>query len=212
MDHPPSCTRSSRGIPQCLRSVLSLADVGRQRGTQALAVSLQTRLDGLPLVRGLWILLQSATSDVPMWIGNHRPLLDPKQPAVLTFYVQFYFPVQSTQKRGSLGRAKLLSTTFSSYERQIRQQLVTLFGGAGFDPQRDIAGIVLNRWGHAYVNPQPGFYFQGDGRPAPRDVIRRPFGRIAFGHSELVGHQYWLGAINEGKRAVEQLAELTRSS
>ena len=148
----------------------------------------------------------------PMWIGNYRPPLDPKQPAVLTFYVPLYYPGQSIQKQGSLGRAELLSTPFSGYERQIRQQLVTLFGGTGFDPQRDIAGIVLNRWGHAYVNPQPGFYFQPDGRPAPRDVIRRPFGRIAFGHSELVGHQYWLGAINEGKRAVEQLAELTRSS
>ncbi len=95
---------------------------------------------------------------------------------------------------------------------KIRQQLVTLFGEAGFDPQRDIAGIVLNRWGHAYVNPQPGFYFQPNGAPAARDVIRRPFGRIAFGHSELVGHQYWLGAINEGKRAMEQVAALTQTS
>jgi hypothetical protein len=32
-------------------------------------------------------------------------------------------------------------TPFRSYERQIRQQLVTLFGEAGFDPQRDIAEL-----------------------------------------------------------------------
>ena len=144
----------------------------------------------------------------PMWIGKHRPLLDPTQPAVLTFYVPFYYPGHSIQKQGSMGRAELLSTSFSSYERQVRQQLVTLFGGSGFDPQRDIAGIVLNRWGHAYVNPQPGFYFPADGKSAPRDVIRKPFGRIAFGHAELVGHQYWLGAINEGKRAMEQVVGL----
>ena len=148
----------------------------------------------------------------PMWVGNHRPPLDPKQPALLTFYVPFYYPGQTIQKQGSMGRAELLSTPFSSYERKIRQQLVTLFGEAGFDPQRDVAGIVLNRWGHAYVNPQPGFYFQPNGAPAARDVIRRPFGRIAFGHSELVGHQYWLGAINEGKRAMEQVAALTQTS
>ena len=111
-----------------------------------------------------------------------------------------------------MGRAELLSTPFSDYERKIRQQLAMLFGSAGFDPQRNIAGIVLNRWGHAYVNPQPGFYLQPNGAPAARDVIRRPFGRIAFGHSELVGHQYWLGAINEGKRAMEQVAGLTHST
>ena len=147
-----------------------------------------------------------------MWVGNHRPPLDPKRPALLTFYVPFYYPGQPIQKQGSMGRAELLSTPFSSYERKIRQQLAVLFGEAGFDPQRDIAGIVLNRWGHAYVNPQPGFYFQPNGAPAARDVIRRPFGRIAFGHSELVGHQYWLGAINEGKRAMEQVAALTQTS
>ena len=37
-----------------------------------------------------------------------------------------------------------------------------LFGSAGFDARRDIAGIVLNRWGHAYIAPQPGFYFGGE--------------------------------------------------
>ena len=80
-----------------------------------------------------------------------------------------------------------------------------LFGHAGFNPKRHIAGIILNRWGHAYVNPQPGFSFSADGKPAPRDIIRRRFGRIAFGHSELVGHQYWLGAIGEGRRAAQQM-------
>ena len=64
---------------------------------------------------------------------------------------------------------------------------------------------LLNRWGHAYVNPGPGFMFgKGGGTPAP-DVIRRPFGRIAIGHSELQGHQNWNGAAAEGRRAVEAL-------
>ena len=41
--------------------------------------------------------------------------------------------------------------------------------------------IILNRWGHAYLNPQPGFFFGKSGKPAPSDVLRAaPFGRIAF--------------------------------
>jgi spermidine dehydrogenase len=141
----------------------------------------------------------------PMWVGDQRPPLDPRQPALLTLYVPFYYPGYPIQKQGSMGRAELLSTPFGSYERQIRQQFVRLFSEAGFDPKRDIAGVVLNRWGHAYINPQPGFYFHPKGEPVARDVIRKPFCRIAFGHSELVGHQYWLGAINEGRRAAEQV-------
>jgi spermidine dehydrogenase len=141
----------------------------------------------------------------PMQIGDYRPPLDPNQPSLLTFYVPFYYPGHPLQEQGSLGRKELLSTTFREYETKIREQMIRLFGSAAFDPGNDIAGIVLNRWGHAYVNPQPGFYFPQDGQPAPRDIIRKRFDRIGFGHSELYGHQYWLGAIREGRRAVEQI-------
>ena len=78
----------------------------------------------------------------------------------------------------------------------------------GFDPAEDIAGLALNRWGHAYVAPGPGFFFGRDGAPAPPDVIREPFGRVAIGHSELRGHQNWTGASAEGRRAVEAVLDL----
>ena len=141
----------------------------------------------------------------PMQVGDYKPPLNPDQPTLLTFYVPFFYPGHPAQEQGSLGRKELLSTTFRGYEDQIRGQMIRVFGSAGFNPGKDIAGIVLNRWGHAYVNPQPGFYFPQNGQPAPRDIIRKQFGRIAFGHSELYGHQYWLGAIGEGRRAVEQI-------
>ena len=101
----------------------------------------------------------------------------------------------------------MLGTSFSEYERRIRAQMSEMFAAGGFDPARDIAGIVLNRWGHAYVNPGIGFRFGIDGDTAPPDVIREPIGRIAFGHSELRGHQYWTGAAGEGRRAVESLVD-----
>ena len=87
----------------------------------------------------------------------------------------------------------------------MRRQLVKLFGGAGFDAERDIAGIITNRWGHAYIVPQPGYYFGKDGNPAPREVVRKGFGRAAFGHSELSGEQLWSTAVAEGERATRQL-------
>jgi spermidine dehydrogenase len=124
---------------------------------------------------------------------------------MLTFYVPFDRPGLPLLEQGQKGRAELLGTSYRDYERQIRRQLVTLFGEAGFDPARDIGGIVLNRWGHAYVNPGPGFYFGRDARPAPREVVRRQFGRITFAHSELNGHQNYFAALTEGKRAAEQL-------
>ena len=141
----------------------------------------------------------------PMIVGGEAPPLHPDQPIVLTFYAPLYFPGAPAAEQGIRGRAEVLGTSFPEYERRIRAQMVRLFGDGGFDPAADIAGIILNRWGHAYVNPGPGFMFGRGGRPAPPDVLREPFGRIAIGHSELRGHQSWTAAAREGRRAVEAL-------
>jgi spermidine dehydrogenase len=78
----------------------------------------------------------------------------------------------------------------------------------GFDPRRDIAGIILNRWGHAYVNPQSGFCFGLNGKPAPRDVLRnQPHGRIAFANTDLAGASDHRNSIREADRAVKQLVD-----
>jgi spermidine dehydrogenase len=141
----------------------------------------------------------------PMQVGTAPARLHPDDPIVMTFYVPYYFPGAPAKEQGQMGRMQLLQASFADIERQIREQMVRLFGDAGFDPAADIAGIVLNRWGHAYVNPGPGFMFGAGGRPPVSDVIRNPFGRIAIGHSELQGHQNWVGAAQEGRRAVEAL-------
>jgi spermidine dehydrogenase len=85
---------------------------------------------------------------------------------------------------------------------------VTLFAQAGFDPARDIAGIVTNRWGHAYCNAGPGFYTAQNGQPTPADRLRQPVGRLAFAHSELNGNQHWPIAAQEGRRAALQIVDM----
>ena len=144
----------------------------------------------------------------PMIVDGKSQPLHPDKPIVLTFYTPIFKPGLERKEQGAVGRAELLSTSFTDYERQIREQMTIMFSAGGFDPGKDIAGIILNRWGHAYVNPDLGFMFGADGNNAPPDVIREPYGRIAIGHSELRGHQYWSGAAGEGRRAVEALLDL----
>jgi len=139
-----------------------------------------------------------------MILPGYRPKLSPDAPNLITFYIPLYYPGLPAKEQGAKGRQEMFSTPFAGYEEKIRGEMRRLFGQPAVDA---IAGIILNRWGHAYVNPAPGFYFGVDGRPAPPEVIRKPFGRITFAHSELNGHQFWLGAIREGRRAVNQLAD-----
>ncbi len=141
----------------------------------------------------------------PLKLGKQTMPLDPDKPAVLTFYVHFLKDNIPLQAQAILSRTELFSTPYRDFELQIRQQLTDMFGDYGFDAKKDIAGIVLNRWGHAYIVPQPGYYFGSGGNPAPREVIREGYGRISFGHSELTGEQLWSNAVSEGEKATRQL-------
>lgn len=102
----------------------------------------------------------------------------------------------------------LVDGAFREYERQIRQLFANMFSRSGFDAKRDIAGIILNRWGHAYLTPPPGFFFGKNGKPGPGEVIRAaPFGRIAFANTDLSGVADHRSSIIEANRAVGQLLD-----
>jgi len=142
-------------------------------------------------------------------IGHEPRTIAPDSPTVLTIKVLFAQPGLAIAEQGNRGRAQLLGTAFAEYERAFREQLADMFAPGGFDPRRDIAGIILNRWGHAYVNPQPGFFFGINGQPAPRDILRnRPHGRIAFANTDLAGASDHRNSIREADRAVKQLLDV----
>lgn len=141
----------------------------------------------------------------PMVIGKTPAPMNPDQPAVLTFYMGLQRPGLPLAEQASRGRQLLLERSYADYERLIRRHMTRLFASAGFDARRDIAGIVLNRWGHARVLQGPGFYYGRNGQPAAREVIAKGYGRIAIGHSELNGHQSATGAMDQGRRVANQV-------
>jgi len=141
------------------------------------------------------------------WHKNAQPLT-PNSPIVLTFYIPLLHPEVDPTVQGMAGRAQLLSTSYLEFERQIREQLSDMFGTAGFDARRDIAGIVLNRWGHAYFAPGPGFFFGSENTPPPHEVIRKPYGPMVFAHSELQGNMNMAHAMLEGTRGARQAMEM----
>ena len=140
--------------------------------------------------------------------GPVAPTISPDSPVVLTLKILFSYPEEPLPAQVARGRAELLSTPYREYERRIREQLTAMFGASGFDAKRDMAGLVLNRWGHAYLSPQPGFFFGKDGQPAPGDVIRdNPVGRVAFANSDVSGIMDHRASILEAGRAVRQVLE-----
>jgi spermidine dehydrogenase len=142
-----------------------------------------------------------------MVLDGEEPMpLDPEKPTVLTLYNSFCIPGLPVEQQTVAARMKMFNLSYADVEKWVREQFTKMFAAGGFDADRDIAGIVINRQGHAYVVTPPGFFFGKDGLPAPSDVIRQKHGRIAFAHAELLGAQMWEGAVHEGERAARQLA------
>jgi spermidine dehydrogenase len=140
--------------------------------------------------------------------GGGAPALSPDNPTVLTLKILFASPGRSLPEQVNTGRYQMMTTPFSVYEKQLRDQFASMFAKQGFDG-RDIAGIVLNRWGHAYLAPQPGFFFGKNGHPAPAELMRHhPFGRIAFANSDLSGIMDHRASITEAHRAVQQVVSI----
>jgi spermidine dehydrogenase len=104
------------------------------------------------------------------------------------------------------GRAELLSTSFESFERNIRDQLGRTLGAGGFDPARDITAITVNRWPHGYA-PEYNPLFDPDVPESERPHVigRARFGRITIANSDSGGGAYTDTAINQGHRAVAEL-------
>jgi spermidine dehydrogenase len=140
--------------------------------------------------------------------GPVAPTISPDSPVALTLKILFSYPGETLEAQVARGRAELLGTPYREYETRIREQLTAMFGASGFDAKRDMAGLILNRWGHAYLTPQPGFFFGGDGRPAPGEVLRsNPVGRVAFANSDVTGIMDHRASIMEADRAVRQVCE-----
>ena len=139
--------------------------------------------------------------------GTDPATINPDSPTVLTMKILFSKPGLPIEEQIVRGRTELLTTPFRDYERLIREQFTAMFARSGFDANRDIAGIILNRWGHAYLSPQPGFFFGTDGKPGPGEVLRQnSYGCVAFANSDLAGIMDHRMSILEARRAVSQIA------
>ena len=128
---------------------------------------------------------------------------------ILTQYIPVLQPGVPFPDQCTAARMQLFSMRFADIESAVRDQFTRMFGHYGFDADRDIAAIIANRQGHAYLVNRPGMQFGKDGQPSPMTILRKPFNRIAFSHSELSGAQMWETAAEEGKRAAEQILALS---
>jgi spermidine dehydrogenase len=147
-----------------------------------------------------------AALDFPVSLGGYQFPTKPEEPMVLFMLRTPCSPGLPQRDQNRAGRAELMQTTFSTFERNIRDQLARMLGQAGFDPARDIEGITVNRWAHGYAySPNPLFDPHWRKGEEPWVIGRQPFGRIAIANSDAGASAYTDAAIDQAHRAVEEV-------
>lgn len=145
-------------------------------------------------------------------IGDYKTPSNPDEPIIVTMNLSpdiLEMPNSGLPPREQWkgARAQLLATSFETIERNIRSQLDRVLGPGGFSSRRDIAGIIVNRWGHAYAGGANELYDPdwSHRMDAPWVVGRRQFGRIAISNSDAAAVSLTQAAWAQSHRAVKEI-------
>lgn len=145
--------------------------------------------------------------DFPVSMGGYEHPRDPDKPIGLHMIMVPTLPGSglSARDQARKGRAYLLGTPFEVFERQVREQLQGMLGSAGFDHERDIAEITVNRWAHGYSYFANGLFDDEDEVERIIDQARKPIGNITIANSDSDWNPYAHAAIDQAWRAVGEL-------
>ena len=150
--------------------------------------------------------------DFPVSMGAYRFPSSPEEPCVIHLTRTPCRPGLPCKDQFRAGRYELLTTTFETFERNIRDQLARMLASGGFDPARDIQAITVNRWPHGYAYEYNQLFEPLDRPDSERPCVigRKPFGRITIANSDSDGHAYTNIAIDQGYRAVTEVVSLNK--
>jgi len=139
-------------------------------------------------------------------IGGYRSPHAPDEPMLVHMTRTPVQPGLPERDQHRAGHYDILSTSFATFEQKIRDQLGRILGPGGFDPNKDITAITVNRWPHGYAYEyNPLFDPDWPQGAAPHELGRKRFGRIAIANSDSGAAAYTDSAIDQAYRAVEEL-------
>jgi spermidine dehydrogenase len=149
----------------------------------------------------------SVNLDLPVSLGSYQCPRTPEEPILLHLMRTPCRPGLPARDQHRAGRIELQTTTFATFEREIRDQLGRILGPGGFDAARDIRAITVNRWPHGYAYQYNSLFdpFWLEGGEPPCVTGRKPYGRIAIANADSGAYAYTDGAIDQAHRAVGEV-------
>ena len=139
-------------------------------------------------------------------IGDYRTATAPAQPTLVRMIRTPCAPGLTEHEQNRAGRAELLATPFATFEARIREQLTRMLGPGGFEADRDLLAITVNRWPHGYA-PEYNPLFEPllPEAERPQVIGRARRGAIAIANADSGAYAFIDGAIDQAERAVGEL-------
>jgi spermidine dehydrogenase len=146
--------------------------------------------------------------DFPVSMGGYAYSADPDQPVILDCWHAGASRDMALDpfERLRQGRHAMLARPFEEYEAEVRAQLTAAWGSHGFDAERDIAAITVNRWPHGYTWEYTDLWDKPEWNrgAGPHVIGRQQLGRISIANSDAEAFAYLDGAIDAAYRAVHE--------
>ena len=142
----------------------------------------------------------------PVSIGDYKFNKSPDESMVLHMCHSHHSKDIKGPDQWREGRRRLLSTPFSVYEGHIKDQLDSALGGGGFDSDRDISAITVNRWPHGYSYSNDLIWEPDweNEESKPWVIGRQQYGRISIANSDAGASADTNSAITHGIRAAQE--------
>lgn len=149
-------------------------------------------------------------TEYPVNMGGYEATEDAGEPMPITLIRVPVPEEKGMEPRDQFreGRNEIFVAEFEEFETAVREQLNGMFGAHGFDAERDIESITVNRWSHGYSYTYFTLFDKGHSiENGPHIQARKPFGRIAIANSDA-GADSWLDVgVMQALRAVKELTE-----
>ncbi len=147
------------------------------------------------------------TLDFPVSMGNYHYPSSPEESCLLHLLRVPCQPGFDCKDQYRAGRFELVTTTFETFERNLRDELGRALSAGGFNPAHDIEAITVNRWPHGYAYEYNELFEPLDRPESERPCVvgRQPFERIKIANSDADGHAYTNTAIDQAHRAVREI-------
>jgi spermidine dehydrogenase len=142
----------------------------------------------------------------PVSLGKYKRSQTPDEPMIVHMCHVPLFKELKGPEQWRAGRRQILSTSFEEFEKHAKDQLNQALKEAGFDADRDIEAITVNRWPHGYSYSNSLLWGEKYKEAEKPWVIgRQPFGNIHIANSDADAKADTQTAIAQAHRAVREI-------